>query len=173
MCCVKSSVVCDKISRNGITIISTGVQIEDMEVDVEVPLLPNGDTPVIVDVDILPSPNSRDIGGFDLWKVGVFTSRNPRGSGPRQGYVEQILTPSQASKSLDSDEPLEFDDITTPFDASDVGCTDYRYICLEFQKGEFSFPDFMFETTDGEDSIVRCELVPCPPSKFSLSVISF
>lgn len=119
------------------------------------------ETPTItIDADVIPADDSGPVAGEDLWKMGVFGSQNPDGSGPKVGVQEQILGPDHLGESLFSGQPLSLNNITTEFDTTLVGCTDFKYMCVEFSKGESPSPNFQFETSEG-DSLVRCQKVPC------------
>lgn len=139
--------------------------MDDLDFTLDFPEVTGDEIPTItIDADIIPADDSGSVDGQNLWKMGVFGSQNPDGSGPKVGEQEQILGPDQLDESLISGQPLSLDNITTEFDTSLVGCADFKYMCVEFSKGENPSADFEFETTEG-DSIVRCQKVPCQASK--------
>lgn len=61
---------------------------------------PRGKSNMDVTATIVTNPNSDEIRGTGLWRLGVFGSRNPDGSGHRQNEVPDILSDSTASTPL-------------------------------------------------------------------------
>ena len=114
-----------------------------------------------VDLDTLPESGPAD--GDGLWRIGVFGSQSPQGTGPRMGYMRQILNRGQSSTPAEGGgAPLELKNLEAEFDLSQIGCdSDYKYLCLEFSKGMRASPDFRFEIQGGNDVIMNCKEQPC------------
>ncbi|XP_072174093.1 uncharacterized protein [Diadema setosum] len=118
-------------------------------------------SPLSIDANVNFEPDGADIEGQDLWQMGLFASQSPDGTGPRKDEQTQILDPFNQAMPLEGGGPIEFDDIQTNFPVNQVGCDDYGYLCMEFKKGQRAAPDFKFETTSGEESIVSCKEQEC------------
>nr|XP_054751416.1 collagen alpha-1(I) chain-like [Lytechinus pictus] len=119
-------------------------------------------SPLTIDADVLFDPESPDVAGDGLWQLGVFAANDPTGSGPRRHEVTQTLDPFNQAMPLEEGGPLEFGGIDVPnFPIDDLGCDEYRWLCIEFKKGVSPNPDFGFTTEEGEDSIIKCVEQPC------------
>ncbi len=154
----------DFFSSNFDTFTHTGVVITDMDWDMEIQgEVKSGQADSLafnMDVDSLV--NSGSVEGDTLWRVGLYGSTNPRGSGKKLNLQRQILSQDQSGRSLRAGETMEVPFIESKFDLTEVGCEEeYQYLCLEFTKGERARPDFMFEVQQGGDEIVRCKKQPC------------
>ncbi len=114
-----------------------------------------------LDVAIPTTEKSRDVDGLGLWRLGLFGSRQADGGGQRMGNVNQILNPYHQANGLSGGSPLQLRDITTRFDLSQIGCTDYQYLCVEFDKGQSAQPDFAYKVSTGENTLVSCKPQPC------------
>lgn len=99
--------------------------------------------------------------GDGLWQLGVFAANSPDGDGPRRHEVTQTLDPFNEALPLEDGGPLEFGKLDVDFPIDDIGCDEFRWLCVEFKKGEGPAPDFKFETESGEDSIISCKEQPC------------
>lgn len=131
--------------------------------------IPGRETPISITTNLLPFPNSRDITGNDLWEMGLYGSKNPDGSGEKFNYEDQILSPEQAGTPLDGDTPFFLDNIDTNFDVGSVGCTDFRYLCVDFKKGRNPSTDFTFQIGDtAENTITSCKRMACDSSKLTI-----
>ena len=118
-------------------------------------------SPLSLTADVNFDPESPDVNGQRLWQLGVFAARNADGSGPRRDEITQTLDPFNQAKPLELGGPLEFDNIVTNFPIDDLGCDDYRYVCVEFKKGSNPAPNFKFETQGPGDTIVSCQEHAC------------
>lgn len=99
--------------------------------------IPGQPTPVDIDIEALFTPTSRSLEGDGLWRLAMFGSDNPRGSGPRIGEQTQVMDEIQASTTFTPGQPLDVDGITTNFDIGSVGCTDeLTHVCVEFTRGD-------------------------------------
>ncbi|XP_072173534.1 uncharacterized protein [Diadema setosum] len=108
------------------------------------------------------TPSSMDVTGSNLWRLGLYGSRNADGSGRRFNYNEQTLNNVEVSKSLLNAGPLEFTEARAMFDVAAIGCGPYTYACMEFTKNANADPDFSFTVIpDGADTIVSCQESPC------------
>ncbi|XP_072173532.1 uncharacterized protein [Diadema setosum] len=118
-------------------------------------------SPLTLTADVNFDPESPDVNGLGLWELGVFAAREPDGSGPRRDEIRQTLDPFNEAKPLEEGGPLEFDGIKTNFPIDELGCDDYRYLCVEFRKGQRPSPDFKFETATEGDTIISCKEQEC------------
>ena len=114
-----------------------------------------------LNVAIPTTEESRDVDGLGLWRLGLFGSRQADGGGQRLGNVDQILNSYHQANGLSGGNPLQLRDITTRFDLSQIGCTDYQYLCVEFDKGQSAQPDFAYRVSTGENTLVSCKPQPC------------
>ncbi|XP_022088426.1 collagen alpha-1(II) chain-like [Acanthaster planci] len=113
--------------------------------------------PLTIDAQVTATPDSPSVDGTGLWKMNIFGSRSMNGSGVRQNERTQILDGFNQGKSLSAGGgPLEFSDIQTRFPLDDLGCGEYKYLCLEFTKGDNANPDYSYATTTGAQSIINC-----------------
>ena len=118
-------------------------------------------TPLTIDATVQTTPDSRQLQGTGLWKMNLFGSRNADGSGQRMPERTQILDGYNAAKALPTGGPLEFDNMITNFPIEDIGCADYKHLCLEFTKGDYPDPRYSFRTTGPGDSIISCKPADC------------
>lgn len=108
--------------------------------------------------------------GNNLWRLGMFGSRNADGSGEKFNYIPQTLNAIEASLSTVGFRPLNIEDGTANFDIAAVGCNDFSYVCMEFTKGPAPTPDFTISVV--EDGIsdnevkVLCKRARCQASKY-------
>ena len=117
---------------------------------------------VTLNINVGTSENSRNLDdGENLWRVGMYGSQNDQGTGEKRGYVSQVLDPFNSGKSLEGGMPLEFNAIEADFPMDQLGCTDFKFLCLEFTKGYGANPDFKFEVEGGGDRIVKCKPEEC------------
>ena len=101
------------------------------------------------------------IKGQGLWRLGLFFSSSRFGRGDRLRYDPQILPAKYADMKMDPREQMVFQDVTTHIDISGLGCGRWRYVCVEFGKGENASPDFELEFENGGDTEVSCQSFPC------------
>ena len=59
-----------------------------------------GDTVIAVEALVMSNSTGESISGRNLWRMGIFGSRFADGSGPRLGYINQLLDSGQASTTL-------------------------------------------------------------------------
>ena len=126
--------------------------------------------PLTINMEVDSFPGTGSVDGNALWRVGMYGSPNPQGSGPKKlDYTRQILTQDQAAESLRAGETMEIPFMETEFDLTKIGCEEeFQYLCLEFTKGQRAQPDFMFEIQDGGEEIVRCKKQPCRKGKYTV-----
>nr|XP_054760828.1 uncharacterized protein LOC129267109 [Lytechinus pictus] len=88
------------------------------------------------DIDVLFEEFSQttSVTGKRLWKVSAWGSSEPDGGGAWHGYVDQVLTARQSSKSHKRDTDFVIDEIT--FDLVPPSCEAVRYICVSFARGD-------------------------------------
>ncbi|XP_038058442.1 uncharacterized protein LOC119729773 [Patiria miniata] len=114
-----------------------------------------------LDVAVKTTDKSRDVEGLRLWRLGLFGSRQANGGGPRLANVDQILDPYRQATQLTGGTPLQFTDIPASYDLGQLGCSDYQFLCLEFEKADTAQPDFAFKILSGEETLVSCKPQPC------------
>ncbi|XP_030855714.1 alpha-2 collagen isoform X1 [Strongylocentrotus purpuratus] len=139
-----------------------GVTAIDIDWEADVGDAPFGQpSPLTLTADINFDPLSPDVNGQGLWQLGVFAATRPDGDGPRRDEISQTLDPFNGAKPLEEGGPLEFDNVLTNFPIDELGCDDYRYLCVEFKQGVAPTPGYKFETQAGTDSIISCREQPC------------
>ncbi|XP_063953209.1 uncharacterized protein LOC129257173 isoform X2 [Lytechinus pictus] len=139
-----------------------GATATDIEWEPEIGIAPFGQpSPLTIDTEVLFDPESPDVIGDGLWELGVFAANSPDGIGPRRHEVTQTLDPFNEALPLEDGGPLDFGKLDVDFPIDEVGCDEFRWLCVEFKKGESPTPDFKFETESGEDSIISCKEQRC------------
>ena len=114
-------------------------------------------TPLTIAAEVTTTPDSPPVEGSGLWKMDLFGSRSMNGSGVRLNERTQILDSYNQAKSLaGGGTPLEFSDVRSNFPLEDLGCGEYKYLCLEFTKGDYANPDYTYATTSGKQSVINC-----------------
>lgn len=119
-----------------------------------------------IDAEVSFVDNEASVVGSNLWKLGIFGSRNLNGRGQRIGEKRQIFRANEASTPLDPRTAdglhrLNINNIRTTFDMSSIGCGAFPYLCVEFGQADRPRPTFEFATEDGTDSVVNCKLLQC------------
>ncbi|KAJ8019980.1 hypothetical protein HOLleu_41785 [Holothuria leucospilota] len=123
-------------------------------------------TPVTLNVTTVFGEDTRDIEGTQLWRLGMFGSNSPNGTGPKFDEVYQILEDSGAALPIQNRQPIHFGELPAVFEIGTVGCVaDVNYVCLEFQKNQNPDPDYVILIQDeaGNDaqSIISCKKQSC------------
>ena len=118
-------------------------------------------TPVTIDATVRTTPQSRELQGSGLWKMNLFGSRNADGSGMRQPERTQVLDSYNQARSMPVGGPVEFTDVGTSFPMEQLGCGEYKYLCMEFTQGDYPSPQYAFRTSGPGDSIVSCKTAEC------------
>ena len=134
-------------------------------------VVPGEQTPFCIQASVSMADGTRELSGDGLWRLGLFGSRSPDGIGERHDFIHQTLNDDKASQMIESGKNLDLADINTQFDAGALGCTDFKYVCVEFAKGDNAEPDFSFTVANkrseyAEEKIVSCKPAPCEASKF-------
>ncbi|XP_071480885.1 uncharacterized protein [Diadema antillarum] len=107
--------------------------------------------------------------GSGLWSVTGFASNYANGSGVRFGENTINLTPSQANTTLNYGETATIDGLIFNLDLqSGPVCSQFRYICVEIEKGSTPSPDF--DLTPAQS--VSCYEVECRGVEITNSAIS-
>ena len=114
-----------------------------------------------LDVSVSTTEKSRDVDGLGLWRLGLFGSRQADGGGQRLSNGNQILNPYHQARALSGGTPLRFRDVTARFNVDQIGCSDYQYLCVEFDKAETAQPNFAYKVSSGEATLVSCKPQPC------------
>ncbi|XP_071941984.1 uncharacterized protein [Antedon mediterranea] len=115
----------------------------------------------LLDIFITADKRSNDIDGISLWRVAMFGSRNPDGSGRRMDISDQILPVIHQSASFSKTVPLQFTGIRGQEDMRGMYCTDIRFLCIEFGKHRKPNPDFNFYAGPDSDTLSSCQEIPC------------
>lgn len=122
----------------------------------------NAPSDIVLDLNAQLNPDSDVIRGQGLWRVGLFGSPMANGSSDeRFNYVRQLLDPSQASVPVIPGGKINFPTLPTQFDIMKLGCSKFKYICLEIAKGDEPRPDFVFHN-DAQKPLIFCKSVSCP-----------
>ncbi|XP_071825938.1 uncharacterized protein [Apostichopus japonicus] len=113
-------------------------------------------TNVEVTAEVHPFDTTDTIRGTDLWRLGIFGSAEPDGSGPRMGEVPQLLSEEEGSKTLRSGSTLTLMG-SAAADLRGIGDTRFPYLCVEFGKAN---PDshFDFPVQNPSGTIYICKL---------------
>ncbi|XP_022088423.1 uncharacterized protein LOC110978061 isoform X2 [Acanthaster planci] len=139
-----------------------GVTVTDMDWSYEPGQMQMGmPTPLAIDANVQTTPESRELEGTGLWKMNLFASRNPDGSGQRQSERSQILDGFGQATPSPAGGPIQFNDVNTMFPMEDLGCGEYGYLCLEFEKGIYANPSYKFETAGPGDTLINCKSADC------------
>ncbi|XP_071831947.1 uncharacterized protein [Apostichopus japonicus] len=125
--------------------------------------VPGTDSPLfIIEASVDVESYSREVTGVDLWQVSVFASRDMLGNERSDPIYSDVLTPIDAATTLPQGGPLTFPSLETPpFAVDKMGCGEFRFLCVEFQKGDSPIPDFTYDTKSGDDTIVKCHPEDC------------
>ncbi|XP_033625444.1 uncharacterized protein LOC117288629 isoform X2 [Asterias rubens] len=139
-----------------------GVTLTDMDWEYDVGAMQYGmPTPLTIDAEVRTTPESRELEGTGLWKMNLFGSRNADGSGQRMPERSQILDGYNQARPLPAGGPVKFDDVVANFPIEDIGCNDFKHICLEFTQGDYPNPQYAFRTADDKESIIDCKPAKC------------
>ncbi|XP_041460889.1 uncharacterized protein LOC121412045 [Lytechinus variegatus] len=111
---------------------------------------------------LFANESSESVAGTNLWRMGVFGSMNVDGTGPKFGYVPQILDETAASQVLVSGLPLPIR-ARFHFDVATIGCNEFDFMCMEFTRDNAAEPFFPFQTNSGKDTFTSCRVAPCDP----------
>ena len=111
--------------------------------------------------------SSRSVSGTGLWRLGIFGSKNDKGTGDRFNYVRQTLKPVDADMPLVNGNDIKFAEAMAEFDIAAIGCNGFNYACMELTKGEEASPDFTQSVlNDDVDNILTlCEMTTCRAGK--------
>ena len=104
---------------------------------------------------------SADVTGNNLWRLGLYGSKNADGTGQKFNYNTQTLNDVEVSESLLNGGPLEFTEARAMFDVAAIGCGPYTHACMEFTKNPDANPDFSFSVLPEGDIITLCQSSPC------------
>lgn len=123
----------------------------------------------VMDIDVFSEEGASRVTGDRLWRVGVFGSKSPVGAGQRLGYKRQIFDRETAGTDMTPGYSMNFQEVTTSFDFSQLGCdSEWRYFCIEFAKGFQADPDFDVSYINGGTAIVDCKPYECQRRKWFL-----
>lgn len=152
--------------------ISSGLLITGLEWSYEAEKI-SGNKPdaATMNIDIFSQAGSSTVRGQRLWRIGVFGAKNEAGIGERLGYKRQVLTKDIASTRMTPGYSMNFDQVSTKFDFTQLGCdSEYQYFCIEFAKGFQAEPDFAVSYDQGGDAIIDCKPYECQRRKYLIPV---
>ncbi|XP_038057974.1 uncharacterized protein LOC119729480 [Patiria miniata] len=119
-----------------------------------------------VHVGASQSATTDPILGSRLWQLSIYGSGQADGSGDDRFDQQSVLSKCQTDKSLLPGEPLQFE-VDAEFIISGVGCYDYPYFCLKFEKGADPQPDFIML-----DQPMACKELTCTPPPVPRLIVS-
>ncbi|XP_071496971.1 uncharacterized protein [Diadema antillarum] len=141
----------------------TGVIMESIFWSARAASAEPGEVPeVTVEAFLFANETSESVAGSNLWRMGVFGSTNVDGTGPKFGYIPQILDEAGSGQTLVAGLPLPIQG-RFPFEITALGCNEFGYMCVEFTRGENPEPYFPFQTNSGKDVFTSCRVAPCDP----------
>ncbi len=112
---------------------------------------------------VIFSEASRDVIGTGLWKLSMYESNTNGSFGEHGNRIAQVLPTSEQSKPLIQGRPLKFVNLRGQFDISAIGCDrEYRYLCVDFTKGERPVPDFKFTSLQADETKITACVDRCP-----------
>ena len=109
-----------------------------------------------VDLSGITAEEATTVMGQDLWQVGVYGSRKADGSGPKAGFIEQILDPSEAATNLNDGENLPLENVGFDFDMTGIRCEDAEYVCFDLNKNPKASVNFVFEARPDDSVLTEC-----------------
>lgn len=86
-------------------------------------------------VQVVSDMDSGDAVGDMLWTLEAFLSSDYAGYGPKQILERQLLNFEQMGYDLYAGERIEFTNLATMLDRSDISCMEQMYLCVELVKG--------------------------------------
>ena len=114
------------------------------------------DNDLVMDITGITGDGSTEVGGENLWRVGMYGSSSPQGRGRKLGYQTQVLSQPQMDQTLETDSDLPFGDTQVNFDMTGLLCKDVKYLCTELRKNRDATPDYTFEAIPNERALVSC-----------------
>lgn len=133
--------------------------------------------PLTINAAIEVDPVSRGLSGNGLYEMSVFVASDQDGSNRQTPSFDQVLTPAQMSTQLPQGGPLVINGIQTPpLVVEKLGCAEFKYLCVEFRKGDGANPDYTAEFTQSDteigsadddviftdNSLIHCREEKCP-----------
>ena len=130
----------------------------------EVSITESAQNQLDVDVEIVYDQFSDDVTGNNMWRLELWTSPKPDGSGTRIVNLDQALTVDQSSKDLLKPYPLSFTNIRVNLDMRGNRCTYVRYVCARLSNDprghrQSNF-DLVAESTSGQ-GLTGCAKTQC------------
>ena len=154
------------------TISPLGIYAENLEWTLDTTEVVLGQkSPVIIHANVTMADLGSDISGQKLWKASLFGSKDPNGEGDRFSESEQILNQEGIGQSAQRGSTMVLPDSSTLFNVGAIGCTDWRYACLEFGQINSPKPPFHFFTVGGEPTLIKCQERPCSSGKIICRLI--
>ena len=118
-------------------------------------------TPLTIDATVRTTAESRELQGTRLWKMNLFGSRSADGSGQRLPQRTQVLDGYNQAIGMPAGGPVQFTDVSTSFPMEQLGCGEFKYLCMEFTQGDSPDPQYAFRTSGSGDTIVSCKSADC------------
>ena len=130
------------------------------------PIILGQNTPVDIDASVETLEYGLDsLSGPNLWRLGMFGSKNSDGSGERIVEIQQVLGTEEKGLSYAAGETLVYEDMRTKFDLSALGCDEFRFLCMEFAQAKRPDPDYYFFTEEGTPTLITCKEEQCRTGK--------
>ncbi|XP_072024307.1 uncharacterized protein [Amphiura filiformis] len=137
-------------------------------------ILPGKKDQFTLNVTAIFSEVSIDVRGTGLWKLSMYGSKNNDGTGEQFDRIDQLLSRSQQDMPLVNGEALDFVHMKGELEISAIGCDKaFRYLCLDFAKGDRPTPDFSFMSLQSDGSKVTACYDRCPKQEETLMQTGF
>lgn len=121
------------------------------------------ENPISIEAEVIFTDGSSDVSGDYLWRLGLYGSKFPDGSGEKFNYNTQVLNDVESSLDLVS-QKLTFREGAAMYDVAAIGCTEYIFSCMEFTKNEEG-PDFPFSVFPEGNVLTLCKESECLAGK--------
>ena len=116
-----------------------------------------------IDVEIVYDQRSDQVTGSDLWRLELWTSPRPDGSGTRLASLNQALDATQRGKALVRPYPMSFTNVRMNLDMRGNRCSYARYICARLSNDVYSTADTDFDLTGepNHQALTGCTRTQC------------
>ncbi len=116
-----------------------------------------------IDVEIIYNQRSDEVSGSNLWRLELWTSPKPDGSGTRLVSINQALTEAQSGKALVRPYPFGFTNVRMSLDMRGNRCSYARYICARLTNAPYSHlePDFDLAGEPNYSALQGCTKTRC------------
>ena len=124
-----------------------------------------GTNPCVVNATVHVANSSHSVNGIGLWKMSVYGGLNDQGEGGRSQNNENILSAQQQNQPYTSgSSTLVFTRAQANIALGSLGCGRYKYLCIDFQKGDNPQPDYNFMSIQPRNhKYTYCHLIGVSP----------